>query len=339
MDQYLARLCWNSEGWISPTGESPTIEHGTYVTQNGYGHEEWIFNFQWVLDGWKYAFLQPVNDSYEKMQGRTIDVRLYTIGPKSLWYYVGHLPKCQVITEDQANAAWSEFVKRGWAKDMREQVKAIGGKEKGLRVPRFIFNVRFRTKEAEILDPKEPVGGADGIRRLRRYTLTLIQGNLKTIKAEWPDRRGRTALHRIGKQARKPAEGVVATLVERQLQNELFTSLRKQFGAAFVTMEEGFADVSLRQGKVVHLFEVKADPQPRRAIRQALGQLLQYAFARMSKGEKVGLLVVAAPGELDPLTREFVEHLQIGRGLPIHYLCLRRGTGSIDLPFNSIRVR
>ncbi len=339
MDQYLARLCWNSDGWLSPSGESPTLEHGTYVTKNGYGHEEWIFNFQWVLDGWKHAFLQPVNDSFEKVQGRTIDVRLYTIGPKRKWYYVGRLPKCQVITEDQAKAAWSEFVKRGWEKDIQDQVKAIAGKVKGLSDPRFIFNIRFRPSEAEILDPKEPVGGDDGIRRLRRYTLSLIRDDLEKIKTEWPDRKGQTGLHKIGQQARKPAEGVMATLVERQLQNELFKALCKRFGAPSVTMEEGFVDVTLRQGKVVHLFEVKADPQPRRAIREALGQLLQYAFARLCKGEKVGLLVIAAPGELDASARDYVEHLQTSRALPIHYLCLRRGTETIDLPFDAVHPR
>lgn len=29
MGQYAARLCWNSESWTRPTGESAEAEHGT----------------------------------------------------------------------------------------------------------------------------------------------------------------------------------------------------------------------------------------------------------------------------------------------------------------------
>src|SRR5205085_1063562 len=135
----------------------------------------------------------------------TIDVRLYTIAPKGHWYYVAHIPRCEVITLEQSRTAWDVFLKRGWAKDMQDQAKAVGGKLRGLSKPQFNFNVRFRPNDAEILDPMEPVGDDDALKRLRRYTLTLIQDDLKKIKAQWPDRRGRTELHGTGKQRRRAA--------------------------------------------------------------------------------------------------------------------------------------
>jgi hypothetical protein len=36
--------------WKAPTGEARRYETpGSYVSKNGFGHEEWLFNFQWLL--------------------------------------------------------------------------------------------------------------------------------------------------------------------------------------------------------------------------------------------------------------------------------------------------
>ena len=43
-----------------PTGDAARIETGdSYVARNLFGHEEWIFNFEWIIDGFRYGFLQP----------------------------------------------------------------------------------------------------------------------------------------------------------------------------------------------------------------------------------------------------------------------------------------
>ena len=131
--EYVARLCWNSKSWTRPTGEAASAETDTYATQTRYGHEEWLFNFQRVLDGWKYGFLQPVNKSYAKVQGQTINVHFYTISPKREWFYVGRIPACEVLTEKQAADARAAFRANGGRKDMEGHVKQIGGKLEGLR--------------------------------------------------------------------------------------------------------------------------------------------------------------------------------------------------------------
>jgi len=133
-DSYLARLCWNSTNWVRPPGEAAKSEHGdTYNAEMGFGHEEWLFNYQWILDGWKYGFLQPVNRSLAKVQGKTLDVRLYTISPGRHWYYVGHLRSCEVLTEEAAEAARKEFKRRGWFKDMMSHLRQVGGNVAGLQ--------------------------------------------------------------------------------------------------------------------------------------------------------------------------------------------------------------
>jgi hypothetical protein len=49
MENKYCRICWNTSGWRYPTGEAPKLESaGAYVAENGFGNEEWMFNFEWI---------------------------------------------------------------------------------------------------------------------------------------------------------------------------------------------------------------------------------------------------------------------------------------------------
>jgi hypothetical protein len=51
MTTYLSRICWNSNGWLFPSGEAKHLEKDSFVTQVGFGHEEWLLNFAWLIGG------------------------------------------------------------------------------------------------------------------------------------------------------------------------------------------------------------------------------------------------------------------------------------------------
>src|SRR5689334_976997 len=119
MERYCARLCWNSYGWEYPAGIAKHIENDSYVTKNGFGHEEWLFNFAWVIDGYQYSFLQPVHKSQERLKGQTIEVLLYSINPNGDRVYVGEISHCEVLTDDQVEFARQTYETAGWTKSMR----------------------------------------------------------------------------------------------------------------------------------------------------------------------------------------------------------------------------
>lgn len=333
-EAYLARLCWNSSNWVRPTGEAARSEQGvTYNAKMGFGHEEWLFNYQWILDGWKYAFLQPVNKSLAKVQGKILDVRLYTISSDRHWYYVGHLRSCEVLTEQAADRARREVKRRGWFKDMMSQLRQVGGDLAGLEYDdaTMLFNVRFRPAEAEIYDPMVPVGERDAIRKLRRYTLVKVQDDLRKVEREWTSRVAATGLRPTGKLARRGIPPREIDLVQNQLQNELVTLLSARYGKKSVTMEEGFVDIKLARADAVTLIEIKSDSRPRHAIRQGLGQLLEYAFVTEEAGESIHELIVVGPGELTARDKKYLDHLRKHRGLPFRYVCFRSGMDHVDI--------
>ena len=79
MIEYFARICWNSSGWKRPTGDAAKIEGKTFVSQNGFGFDEWLFDPGADWNGWQYGFLQPVHKGHSQRAGSTISVVLFTV--------------------------------------------------------------------------------------------------------------------------------------------------------------------------------------------------------------------------------------------------------------------
>lgn len=188
MDEYLARICWNSKCWTEPTGEAAKSESGSYAARSRLGHEEWLFDPGAIIDGWQYGFLQPVSKSRDRLAGETIDVRLFTISPQSQWFYVGRLPSCEVLTVEAAESARVAFRKSGRLKAMDAQVRRLKADPESLlyKDPRWLVNVRFRPEEAERHDPLVPVKPGDSILKLPRYVLVSLRDDRTTIRSEWP---------------------------------------------------------------------------------------------------------------------------------------------------------
>jgi hypothetical protein len=64
------------------------------VAQSRFGGEEWLFNFAWLIDGFHYAFLQPVSKSFDNVTGKIIELLLYTINSKDSTLEGSHSARC-----------------------------------------------------------------------------------------------------------------------------------------------------------------------------------------------------------------------------------------------------
>jgi len=330
-ERYLARLCWNSNNWTRPSGDAEEQED-TYISRVGFGHEEWLFNFAWVLDGWKYGFLQPVNRSIEKVEGKILDVRLYTIRPDSAWFYVGHIHRCEVLSEEQAERVGRQFKKNGWLKEMIRHVEHVGGKPRRTLGNYWTgsLNIRFRPADAELYDPMIPAAENDAIRKLRRYTLVEVQDDIVKVEKQWSSKVANAKSRTPGKPFREGDAPQDSEPIREQLQADLYSLLSKRFGRA-VSMEEGAADIELRRDGALTVIEVASDSRPRRAVRDALGLLMEYALRSEAKGESVAEMLVVGPGEVAEGDRTYLEHLRVRRGLPVRYVCFRRGMDAVDI--------
>lgn len=67
IENKISKICWNSEGWKFPSGsKGKSVVSESYETKYGFGHEEWLFDKSRMIDGYHYAFLQPLNLKTDK---------------------------------------------------------------------------------------------------------------------------------------------------------------------------------------------------------------------------------------------------------------------------------
>lgn len=313
MKRYSARICWNENGWVFPSGHAKELEKGTYVAESGFGHEEWLFNFAWLIDGYHYAFLQPVNRSYSLVSGQTADLLLYSINPQRDRVYVGEIRSCQFLTRQQSEQGFAHYKKVGWLKSMKQHVKDTGGDPSKADGD---LNVRFRPEDAEIYQPLRLAARSDAVCYLNRYT--LVGTTEQVLTSEWRRRRGAKAAPTIRAISRSGQPAVTYDPIEKQMQVELFELLKTRFGEETVELEKDFVDITVTSRNRKFLVEIKSDPDARMALRKGVGQILEYAFLYPQSGNEGASLIIIAPAAMTDAVSRYVDLLN-AKGVPISY--------------------
>jgi hypothetical protein len=147
---YLAKVSFNSQGWIFPSGMAGKITESFgshYETLYGFGWEEWNFNPNRNYDGWNFGFLQGLNSnnfSYFSEKEHS-DLFLFTqTGGK--YYIVAYIESFIVPTYPKRENARLNLDK----KMMKNQVNEVGGNLKQFDKD-FINCVNFAFKNYKIL--------------------------------------------------------------------------------------------------------------------------------------------------------------------------------------------
>ena len=181
---YVTRLAYNSHHWRRPATAAEVQEAGdTYRSENGFGHEDWLFRNEWQIDGWRYAFVQGVNNSRTKLvRERTpFNLRLFTMPARSDRRAVAEIRDVECLDDRAAEAAVAAYERLGWLDTMRAEVAAAGGRPEALdetgQAP-HILNLRYRIDNLSMLDADTPIPSDDPVHRLKRYGLYRTEGAL-----------------------------------------------------------------------------------------------------------------------------------------------------------------
>ncbi len=79
-------------------------------------------------------------------------------------------------------------------------------------------------------------------------------------------------------------------------------------------------DIRVRHKRLDALIEVKSNADPIRAIREAIGQLLEYGLHRPGDAGPATVLVIAAPGAPTAESAAYMDKLQSVIASPIRYV-------------------
>ena len=340
---YVTRLRYNENGWCRPSRITKRNHQADFTSISGFGYEDWLFRSDWMISGWRYAFLQGVNKSYTKLlrERRPFDVTLYFVNPQTrARHYLCMIQSVECISTLQAERALETYRHRGWLDQMREEVESVEGDVSSLLHPNYttsILNVRFKPEEVIWLPRDMPVSPESPLMQWQRYNLYQLKGDKGTrVRSEFTKRL--EVARKLNQGAAGREDATTAQVISRAsvkpthylpehplMQAQLLSELKAEYPEARVLCEVHHIDVLLESEDRIILYEIKTQLSPRSVLREAIGQLLEYKHFALSSMEgtqrraKTVELVAVGRAPLGPAEREYLEQLRQAYHLPLSY--------------------
>lgn len=334
MNKYC-RICWNTRNWRLPSGDARLLELGdSYVAEYGFGHEEWLFNFEWLLSGYdpddqheyRYGFLQPISKYRGSYVGQTFSILLYTVDPGRTTKAVACINNAYVPDEGELSWVLERTREKGWLDLMRQHLRELDISDRPFATPKpsSIANIRFVPENVMFCNPMVILAQPHKATSIHRYQpldwddgfQPPVSPSNTDLLLEY-DREDNTPDRSEAERTRPAQLGTVFDPQHSILQNRLRRALRVRYGMDSVRMEREFVDLKLvEQGRVTFI-EIKMERTVKSCIRLALGQLVEYAhYPNLQKADVLLVVGDALPSENDAA---YLQFLRDTYKLPIHY--------------------
>jgi hypothetical protein len=331
VEERIARLTYNLNGWTFPSGpEGKSKAKTSYETKNGYGHEEWLFDFSKIIDGYHYGFLQPINANHAKYIGSTFNIHLYTVNSttkEKLW--IGKLNGVEVIDEITSKKIKAAYQKKGWFSEMKNELKDLKLDERTLDKWKgiYLFNVRFKPEDAEIYPKNTLIKDEDNSITSFHYVLLHVNEELLVVK----EADGKFILGRCNPERRFSGKSIKKKIEERvieypfihhELSRALEKTLRASFDEVYAEHDTGFRtsiDMVAVKDKKKNFYEIKTSSDIKACIRQSIGQLLEYCYyPDRQLADKI--FIVTQHQIKDKKLSDYMTNIRARLELPIYYM-------------------
>lgn len=314
----IARLCWNTEGWRRPSGRKGKSKgKNTYENEKGFGHEEWLLDDSKKMpDGYHYGFLEQMERT-DKHIGSIYDIHLYTIAPNSQRVYLGCLKNAIGVSHEKSKEVYKYYQKMGWITAMKRDVSYVEGTLSDF-IPSKMFCVKFKFEDAKIYHSNYPIIKSESIGH--RYNLMDKNGPLEFEK----DANGNIKVLDVSVFERETRDGkILIDPLHKKIQNAVAEILKSQYtNLQLETNPNGLSEQRVDiQGlsdkeKEWHYFEVKT-VSAKRCIREALGQILEYAH--YPSEERAKKFFIVGPEPPDENDKTYMQLLRNKYSIPIWY--------------------
>ena len=336
VEKRVARLCWNNNGWVMPSGRYGKSKYKeSHEAKHGYGHEEWLFDISKLINGYHYGFLEPIRKQQDAYTNNVYDVWLYTIdGETKKRFWVGEIKNVEVLDKSKADSIKEEYVKRKWLPEMEEQIKASGANPKGFSNWKGVdlFNIRFYPSNLKLNDPYFEIPKNHPITEQSRYAFAFYKDGFNLFQDEEDSFTFTSSTDNGGNDSGKPTtkthirEPKVIEIIylHEAIRNSLTKELRRKYGKENVTPEHpaGYGanriDIVVKDKNELDFYEIKTYPTLKTSIRDAIGQLMEYSLWTNQKKAK-RLIVITQPHEDFENARIYFKHLRDTYNLPLYY--------------------
>lgn len=329
----IARITWNTNNWVKPSGRLGKSTSKSFEQEKGYGHEEWLFSSDSIINNIKYGFLEPIHKYRSSYQGRKFDILLYTRNTETNQYYwVTKLENVEVLSEEESEQILESYKKNRWYDKMRLDLFDINLDSNHLDAwinnsAGDLFNIKFSADQLQFIPP-DLIPIEESILPSDRYTLmdvpvNVIEKYYKLSEGEFSFESGSEKFDPLQNGARKYSKKEVETQNKHnEIQKKFLSYLQKQnSGRAKIECHahgSSRIDVTLKTATGYIFFEIKAYNNLRTSIREALGQLLEYClYPNKHYAERIVLVSDQSPTEQ---TRIYLNHIKSFLNIPFSYI-------------------
>lgn len=159
----VARICWNTNQWVKPSGRVGKSKADSYENKYGYGYEEWLFDFTKSIDGYNYGFLQPIFKIKKERLG-LFDIRLYTVHNGSR-YWVADLFNVKILNATEKDEILSLYKANNWIQSIETDLQT-----QGIALHEFALNIRFKKEDVHQFIPSIKIDSEEKVNKISRYT-------------------------------------------------------------------------------------------------------------------------------------------------------------------------
>ncbi|MGB3079802.1 MAG: hypothetical protein WBB31_12035 [Saprospiraceae bacterium] len=334
-EKRIARLCWNDNGYIMPSGrvgKSKNID--THEAKYGYGHEEWLFDIGKLINGYHYGFLEPIRKQQDAYANKTYDVLLYNIDGKSKRrYWIGEIKSVEVLSKEHALKIQSTYRKKKWLSEMQEQIKSSNASARDFSRWKGVdlFNIRFKPENLKLNDPYFDVPKNNHLHNLSRYSFTHFTGDLFIpnmngvfrFQSSENSYENESDVPETIKYEREP-KAIEILYLHKAISKSLTKELKKQYGNENVTPEHPSGtggckiDIVVNDKGKMLFYEIKTYTSMKSSIREAIGQLMEYALWTNQK-RAIKFIVVTQPHGDCEQARVYFKHLRDTYKIPLYF--------------------
>jgi hypothetical protein len=334
-EKRLLRITWNDNNWEFPSIHkwSKKNQGNTSIAhenQYGFGGEEWLFNQRYNIDGYQYGFIQGL---WEVMDTNLIDVAyLFSINQITKdRFLIGKINKVELLDPTDLPKEIKDVYKK-YKNEMFTELQNVNADYKKFKLEQFYPIVKFKMSDTDIFDEPRLINELKKGNRYNRFKAYKVDDALQSLidgkMAKQPfifspgKRRNDNSSYTKNSSGRSSfVKGIHAKIVndlEKYLSHN-FNAKLKNISIEKTVFGENIADVvTLNKDRSYSIYEVKTSYNTRYNIREAIGQLLDYAL--WYDGIKIKELVIVAPSVITPEQIEYLKRVKASLNLVIRYL-------------------
>jgi len=319
MENKISKICWNSEGWKFPSGsQGKSAASTSFEAKYGYGHEEWLFDRSRIVNGYHYAFLQPLNLKSDKHVDKTYNIYLFTI-TGGIKYFIGQIKNSICISKAESSEIYKIYKQKGWLKEMVKEIERAGANPKTFTEisPNIFFNIKLKYEDASILEEIEELSEQDINITTTRYKLLPMSTNFKFVEISGDEDEGKFKNTKRRNRTYKVDSSFDP--YHDKLQNALYILLKDNYKNEYknIAVEKDRVDIKAKtHSDKWHYFEIKTD-SPKLSIRNAFGQILEYSY--WPESERAEKMIIVSDNAPDSDTKKYLAHIRRKFNLPIFY--------------------